>query len=108
MLANVQFSRAQIAASLGRPPSQGSSTTVQVIEPGEEYGPRLYQTDFRLTKIFHWGPSRIQAMFDLYNLFNSNTVLFTNESFGADGTDWQKPASLLPGRLAKFGFQLDF
>ena len=47
-------------------------------------------------------------MFDLYNLFNSNTVLFTNESFGADGMDWLKPASLLPGRLAKFGFQLDF
>ena len=108
VLANVQFSSAQIAASLGRPPAQRSSTTVQVIEPGAEYGPRLYQTDFRLTKIFHWGPSRIQAMFDLYNLFNSNTVLFTNESFGADGMDWLKPASLLPGRLAKFGFQLDF
>jgi hypothetical protein len=44
-------------------------------------------------------------MFDLFNVFNANAV--SQEQY-AVGPDYLKPQAILPGRLAKFAFQLDF
>jgi hypothetical protein len=44
-------------------------------------------------------------MFDIYNLFNANTVLSVNTRLGPS---WLRPASVLGARLFKFGVQLDF
>ena len=73
-----------------------------------EYSERLNQVDLRLTKIFTLGPSRLRAMFDLYNLFNDSTPLELNNQYGVTGENWQAPQLLIPGRLLKFAFQLDF
>ena len=62
-----------------------------------------------LTKNLNFGGTRLRAMFDLYNLFNDSTVLKFNDAFGSTtGGDWLRPQALIPGRMLKFGAQLDF
>ena len=107
ILANMTFPSSQISAGLGRP-SNTATTAIQVIEPGTEYTERLNQFDLRLTKILTFGPSRVRAMFDIYNLFNDSTPLQRNNQYGATGPTWQSPQLVIPGRLIKFAFQLDF
>lgn len=110
ILANVTYTAAEISAALGRP-STTSTTTIQVIEPTTEYSDRLNQFDLRLTKMFTLGRSRLRAMFDTYNIFNGSTALKLNNQYGAavgGGADWLRPQLVVPGRLLKFAFQLDF
>ena len=104
------FTFAEISASLGRPSSVGlgNTRTIDVVERRTEYSERLNQFDLRLTKIFTLGTSRLRAMFDLYNLFNDSTPLELNRQYGLTGENWQAPQLIVPGRLLKFAFQLDF
>ena len=44
-------------------------------------------------------------MLDLFNVFNANSV--TKEEYGL-GASYLQPVAIMPGRLAKFAFQLDF
>ena len=101
------FTSSQILPSLGRNLSAGATGQVilDMIPQGEKYTDRLYQVDFRTTKIFKVGRMRVNGMFDLYNLFNVNTVLTLNTRYGPN---WLAPSYILPGRLAKVGVQLDF
>ena len=78
---------------------------MELIEPGTLYENRFTQVDFRITKIVQVGPMRLKAMFDLYNMLNNSAVLVLNTRFGPQ---WQRPTFILPGRLIKFGFQVDF
>ncbi len=109
--ARVVFSGAAIAAVLGRPAVLGQQT-VNVLTPGTVFGDRFRQLDLRFTKIFH-GPHnlRYRGMFDLYNVLNHNTAVQEELGFSAAttgaGSLWS-PQVIMPGRLAKFGFQLDF
>ena len=110
VLANVTYSAAELTAALGRP-TNVSNRTIQVIEPGTVYGDRLNQFDVRAAKIISSGPAQFRLMFDLYNVFNDSTPLELNNQYGATtggGTAWQRPALIIPGRLAKFAFQIDF
>lgn len=110
ILANVVYTGAELAAGLGRP-SNVSTRTIGVIEPGTVYGDRLNQFDVRITKILASGRSQVRLMFDLYNVFNDSTPLALNNQYGATaggGTAWQRPALIIPGRLAKLAFQIDF
>ncbi len=109
--ARVTYSGAAIAAILGRPAVLGQQT-VNVLTPGTVYGDRFRQFDVRFTKIFR-GPRnlRFRGMFDLYNVFNANTGVQEEPGFSAAttgaGSLWS-PQVIMPGRLAKFAFQLDF
>ena len=104
-IAQVTYSSAVIGALLGRPATQGNQT-VNVIEPGTLYGDRFTQFDLRLTKIFSFANgTRLRAMFDLFNLFNSNSIVRESPGFGPS---WLTPQSIMPGRLGKFAFQFDF
>jgi hypothetical protein len=103
---------AQIAPSLGRNLAScgtaavcNGTATVPLIKPGTLYGERQNQVDFRVSKTIVLGRSRIQGMFDVFNVFNANAVLSQNNTFG---TAWQRPQSILQGRLVKFGAQVDF
>jgi hypothetical protein len=51
------------------------------------------------------GGVRLQGMFDVYNIFNENSVLTRNNTFGAT---WGRPTRILGARLIKFGAQIDF
>jgi len=85
--------------------STAATIIVDVLPPGEAYGQRLNQFDFRLTKTFNIGGNRLQGMFDLYNMFNANPVLF--EEYALDA-NYLSPTAILPARMMKFGVQWDF
>jgi hypothetical protein len=109
--ARVTYSGAAIAAVLGRPAVLGQQT-VNVLRPGTVFGDRFRQFDLRFTKIFRGaGSLRFRGMFDLYNVFNRNTGVQEEPGFSAltsgAGSLWS-PQVIMPGRLAKFAFQLDF
>ena len=108
--ASYPATNAQILPSLGRNLSSGAGSTVLVdlIPPGTMYGERIYQTDARVTKSFRLGSRRLQAMFDLYNLFNANPVQTLNTRYSGNGSTWLTPLSILNGRLLKLGAQFDF
>ena len=109
ILANVTYTGAELSAGLGRP-SNVSTRTIQVIEPSTVYSERLNQFDVRATKHLTLGPAQYRVMFDLYNVFNVSTPLQLNNQYGTTGggTAWQRPTLIIPGRLAKFAFQIDF
>ncbi len=82
------------------------TATVPLLPPGTYFGDRLNQVDLRMSKAFALpGSRRVQALVDLYNLFNANPVLALNNTFGPQ---WQRPTQILQGRLLKFGVQVDF
>jgi hypothetical protein len=99
-------STTEIAASLGHPLAGGTkSVTIQLLPPFSQLGPRINQTDIRLSKSFKVGKAKLQGMFDVYNLMNSSAVLQNNVNWGST---WLQPIVVLNGRLAKVGAQLEF
>ena len=98
-------------SSLGRASTlYPSGVQLNIIPPGSLYGDRFNQFDIRFTKILNvGGGARLRAMFDIFNVFNANTVTLENPSFAGPGDpNWLAPQVIMPGRLAKFAFQLDF
>ena len=93
--------------SLGRPfTSFPGAMGLNLITPGSSYGDRFTQFDLRFTKILNLGGgTRLRAMFDLFNVFNANTVMAETTFFG---DDYLTPQVIMPGRLVKFAFQFDF
>jgi len=91
-----------VIPALGKRPT---APTIPLIAPGTEYGDRLSQIDFRVSKTFGVDEGRIQAILDIYNLLNANPVLKQNNTFGGA---WQSPITILTGRLVKFAFQFDW
>jgi hypothetical protein len=85
--------------------SRGSVGGIPLIEPAVEYGERLLQIDYRIARNFRVNRTRLQARLDLFNVFNANPVLGQTNTYG---TSWLRPTSILNGRLAKFGIQVDF
>jgi len=98
---------AQIAPSLGRNLSAGATATasLELIQPGTMFADRVNQTDLRLTKNIPVGKSRINAIVDIFNLFNSSDVQTLNVRYGPQ---WQQPTQILEGRYFKFSAQLNF
>jgi hypothetical protein len=104
--ATLTVTNAQIASSLGRNLSSGANGTVTVdlIPPGTLYEERINQLDFRLSRPFQLTAGlRVNTMFDFYNALNSSAVTALNNTFGPA---WQRPNSIMPGRLIKFGTQV--
>jgi hypothetical protein len=111
--ANYVATNSQIASSLGR--NLGScgvsgqcnaTVSIPLLDPNTLLDDRMTQLDFRLTKVWRLRSSRrVQAMVDLYNVFNGSTVLATFTTFGPS---WLRPTAIQDGRLLKFGAQLDF
>ena len=95
---------ADIKTSLGRDLAGGrSSAPVELIEPGTMYDDRHWQLDLRGTKDFEVGDYRLRGFADVFNIFNSNTVLSLSTGFGGS---WLKPGVVVPGRLLKLGVEL--
>jgi hypothetical protein len=101
---------AVVAPELGRNLSAGanSNISVNVVKPGTLWGDRLQQLDLRFARTFRTGRASVKAMVDLYNAFNSNVIVGYINTYGTDGASWLRPIAILPARLVKFGFQVDF
>jgi hypothetical protein len=108
--ANYVASNAVVAAGpqpLGRPLSGGANVTVNLIQPGTQYGPRRNNFDLRLSKVQRFGSKRATFSVDVYNLNNSDTVLAFNNSFVPGGA-WLTPTRIASARYMKVGAQFDF
>jgi hypothetical protein len=106
-LAQVVYTNAQIAPSLGRDLSSGAAGTaiLGVLPGGTMYESRLNQFDLRFTKIFNIGRAKVQGNFDIYNVFDDSTILLAVTRYGSA---WRSPSQFLAPRLFKFGGQIDF
>ena len=69
------------------------------------FNDRLNQVDFRVAKNVMVRQVRVQPVVDLYNMFNANTVIAQNNTYGPA---WQAPSGILAGRIVKFGVQVSF
>jgi hypothetical protein len=106
--ANYAVPAATIAQSLGRPPSGNvTNVTVNLIEPGQRYGDRINQLDFRVAKLLRWSDRRAMLALDLYNALNSSAVLIYNNTFVPGGT-WLQPRSILTPRLFRISAEYNF
>jgi hypothetical protein len=103
--ANYVAAVAEVQPSLGRPLAGGArNVTVPLIEPRSMYGDRMTRLDLRIGKILRVGRMRATPSVDLYNMLNVSTVLGQSSSYAT----WLRPQSIVPGRFAKIGMQLDF
>jgi len=106
--ANYVVSNATVKTMLGRDLSGGASNvTINLIQPGTQYGDRINQLDFRVAKIVRYRRTRTQVGVDIYNATNSDTPLTYNNTF-VPGGQWLVPQSILAARYAKVGVQFDF
>jgi hypothetical protein len=116
LASSYSVTNAQVAPSLGRNigscrgqvPCTGTVTINNLFEPNIQFEDRLQQLDLRFSKAFSLGSARsIIANFDVYNVFNANTVLNRNNTYST-GPTWGQPTDVLAARLFKFGAQLKF
>ena len=62
------------ATTLARPFTLAQANA-NLLSPGDGYGDRLNQIDFRFTKIVDVGKGRLDLNVDFYNAFNSDAVI---------------------------------
>jgi hypothetical protein len=106
---NANANIASASTNLGRPFSAGPFRSFNIVESGALYVERLNQLDFRVSKIFRYGGTRTGINFDLYNIFNANSVIAENSTYAPPpSTAWRTPQTILLPRLFKIGVQLDF
>ena len=86
-------------------PCTRTKSRLHLIEPWTQFEDRLTRVDIRLAKNVQIGRVRIQPRFDLYNIFNANTVLRVNTTYGAR---LHQPISVLAARFFKVGVDVRF
>ncbi len=107
--ANYTFSSTASTTTLGRGfAGTSTTTTVNLLTPGELYGDRVNEFDFRIGKNLRYGKTRTNVGLDIYNVFNKNPVLTYNEAFSPTATTWLRPNSVLQPRFIKFSAQFNF
>jgi hypothetical protein len=112
--ANYQIPNEVVRTLLGRLPAGASAaqnTTVNLLAPSELYPlERRTEVDIRLAKILRFGGRRLDVGFDLYNLFNANTITTYEQTFlhSNNGAGWLTPTAILAPRLARFNATLSF
>ena len=80
---------------------------MNLLPPGQIFGPRINQVDARFAKIFNFGGRRLEGSVDFFNLFNGNTGTAFQQNFG-DGSGYLVPTQILNARAAKFNVTFDF
>jgi hypothetical protein len=111
-------SNAEVRSSLGRHlsscPSQTAATCSQnaiidLIPNNTLFGERIKQMDLRFSRFFRMGDTaRVQANFDVYNIFNNSTVLNEQTRYNLQNNLWRNAIQIMGGRLIKFGAQYNF
>jgi len=109
-VANVQYTAAEIARTLGRPPSGGVATvTINAFETNEAFYESIGTLDLRVGKLLRFGRVRTNVGVDIYNALNSSTGQTYNGTYTqANPSLWGTPTLILPARFAKIGAQIDF
>ena len=83
-----------------------ASITVPLVAPGDKFYPQRTQVDLGLAKSINFGPVRkLRLQFDVFNLFNANTIM---SEFQTYGPRLNQPQEVLVGRLMRIGAQFHF
>jgi hypothetical protein len=86
---------ASARSQLGRPLTN-ATPQVNLLAPGQVYGPRIREIDFAVKKYLPLGGRRLMLGLDLYNLLNNNVTLAFNPTFVATAPG-ATPAASWPG-----------
>jgi hypothetical protein len=97
-----------IGQQIGRPLTGGPFTNVNLVAPGTLYGGRNRQMDVSLKKIIRMGGRRLTGGLDIYNLANSNTTLFYNNTFVPNVNGWQTPLAYMNPRVFRLAAEFAF
>jgi hypothetical protein len=106
--ANYVAGNAVVRPSLGRSLTGAMNAPVWLLPPGDSYGDRLNQVDFRVTKALRVGRSRAAVNVDVYNALNANPVTAMNLNYTQNGSTWLQPQGILAPRLVKVSVQFDY
>ena len=85
----------------------GTLTTSRYIDNSVQYEPQVNQFDVRLTKILRFGGGLIRANFDVFNIFNANSVTRVIDTYSDPG-EFPRVTGIMNGRLFKFGATIDW
>ena len=108
LAANWNAPVASVTEALGRPAvGVGSTISINLLAPGEKWGDRVNEIDFRVAKILRFGRMRTNIGIDVFNVLNSDAILTYNQTFTVGGS-WLAPTSVLTPRFVKVGAQIDF
>ena len=115
LAANVTYTNAQLQWAPGTPAgrvlsNQATNITLNVLQPGELFGERVNQVDFRVGKILRFGRQRVNLSLDMFNLLNPDTILGYNQSYTvSNGVGcYLVPTSVMTARTVKITGQFDF
>jgi hypothetical protein len=110
--ANASVATVAGGGTLNRPLAGGVRTIViPLVAPGAMYGERRNQLDVRVARNFRFqNGRRLQVLFDVYNVANTNAVVNQNNAYSAAGTPngWLTPTNIVIGRFFKMGTQITF
>ena len=87
--ANDNIPNTVVQQLLGRLPANGlanANTSVNLLIPGQLYGPRVTQVDMRFAKVLKFGGTKADVGIDLYNLFNTNDPVGFIETYDSRPT----------------------
>ena len=93
------------AASLFPGGARTNSETIILTKPGQVFLPRYTQLDVNFRKNFRSGRKRFTLQLDLFNALNGNAIWGTNNSIGSS---LGQVTSILPGRMPRIAFQMQF
>ena len=93
------------SAIAGVPLTGGVPIAVQLIKPNTVFPDYQNVLDLRIQRTFRIGRARVQAHADIFNVFNSNTLVQVNETYGPL---YGQPQIILQARYVRLGVQLDF
>jgi hypothetical protein len=111
--ANYNVPNTAVQQALGRLPNGGlatGNTTVNLLIPGQLYGPRVTQVDMRFAKVLKFHGTRADVGLDLYNLFNTSDQVGFIETydFATNGATYMQPNSIVAPRFVRFNIRVNF
>jgi hypothetical protein len=111
--ANENVPNTIVQQTLGRLPNGGlanGNTAVNLLIPGQLYGPRITQVDMRFAKVLKFRGRRADIGVDLYNLFNTSSASTFIETydFATNGATYLQPNALVPPRFARINLTVNF
>ena len=96
-----------VVGALVDPGMTVASLSVPLVAPMTEYGDRLNQLDFNVSKTFKIDRFSVQPKFDLYNALNVSPV-YAVRSLNYGTSSYKQPQSILNGRVFQLGAVVRF
>ncbi len=95
----------QLIFPAGSTPLTSASITVPLVPAGTEFLERVRQLDLSLAKSFQVGSSRMTGQLDVFNVANSAAVASVASTLYGTAA-YQRPSSVLQGRMIRIGVQM--